>query len=114
MDCALTFGMKSALEIFNAVVDFLAWALHCDGVLLLFHYLNDFLIFGPLGTNIASTVRLLVEMLLTVIGAPIAKHKTEGLSTCITFFWATQFYSSSCRLPSEKVNRLQHTPPKFT
>ena len=76
-----TFGMRS-----SAVLYFLVLVLRYEGVLLLFHYLNDFFIFGPLGVNIASTPRLSVEVVLRVFSAPIAKHKTQGLSTCITFF----------------------------
>ena len=109
MDRALPFGLRSAPKIFNAVADFLAWALHCEGVLLLIHYLDDFLIFGPPGTKIASTARWLVEALLRDFGAPIAEHKTEGPSTCITFLGIIiDTVLFQLRLPSEKVDRLQH------
>ena len=109
MDCALPFELRSAPKIFNAVADFLAWALHCEGVLLLIHYLDDFLIFGPPGTKNASTTRWLVEMLLRDFGAPIAEHKTEGSSTCITILGIIiDTVLFQLRLPSVKVDRLQH------
>ena len=57
MDRALSFGLGSVPKILNAVADFLAWVLHCKGVSALIHYLHDFLLFGPPGSNIVSAAR---------------------------------------------------------
>ena len=51
IDRALPFGLSSAPKIFNAVADFLAWVLYCEGVSTLIHYRDDFLLFGPPGSK---------------------------------------------------------------
>ena len=50
-DTALPSGLCSALKIFTAVADGLAWAMVCNGVRELRHYLNDFLMFGTAGAQ---------------------------------------------------------------
>ena len=42
-DRALPFGLRSAPKLFTAVADTLAWALACEGVENVCHYLDDFL-----------------------------------------------------------------------
>ena len=108
IDQALPFGLRSAPKIFSAIADFLAWVLHCEGVLLLIHYLDDFLIFGPPGTTIAATTRSLVERIFDRIHVPLAHHKTEGPTTSLTFLGIlidTGRFQLS--LPSDKLARLQ-------
>ena len=46
----LPFGLCSAPKIFTAVADMLAWAIHCEGVRYVFHYLDDFLLLGSPGS----------------------------------------------------------------
>ena len=46
MDRSLLLGLRSAPKIFNAVADFLAWVLYCDGIPFVLHYLDDFLLLG--------------------------------------------------------------------
>ena len=45
MNRALPFGLRSALKIFTAVADMIAWVLHRAGIQD--QYLNDFLFSGP-------------------------------------------------------------------
>ena len=78
-------GLRSAPKIFNAVVDFLAWVLHCEGVSLLIHYLDNFLLFCPVLSMAAAIARSCVEPGFSHIGAPLAHHKTVGPSTVLTF-----------------------------
>ena len=47
----IPFELQSAPKIFTAFADAEAWSLKVTGVPLLFHYLDDFLIFGRLGSN---------------------------------------------------------------
>ena len=47
IDCAIPFGLCMAPNLFTAVVDSIAWALHCQGIRLQIYYLNDFLFFVP-------------------------------------------------------------------
>ena len=84
-DRALPFGLRFSPKIFNAVANLLALVLHCEGVQLVIHYLDDFLVFEPPGLNTASTARALVESILSHIGTPIAHHKTQGPATMLSF-----------------------------
>lgn len=109
LDRSLPFGLRSAPKIFNAVADLLTWVLHCDGLPFVIHYLDDFLVFGAPGSNMATTMRPLAEATFTHIGAPIAHHKTEGPSTALTFLGIqidTNLFQLS--LPDDKVRRLQN------
>ena len=47
VDRALPFGLRSALKIFTAVADMIAWVLHRAGIQDQSHYLNDFLFSPP-------------------------------------------------------------------
>ncbi len=108
VDRALPFGLRSAPKIFSAVADFLTWILHCEGVLFVIHYLDDFLIFGPPGTNIAATARSVVEGLFDYVNVPIAHHKTEGPATSLTFLGIMiDTARLQLSLPLDKVTRLQ-------
>ena len=51
IDQALPFDLRSSPKIFNAVADLLAWLFHCEGVQLVIHYLDDFLVFERPGSN---------------------------------------------------------------
>lgn len=46
----LPLGLCSAPKIFTAVADMLAWAIHCEGVRYVLHYLDDFLLLGSPGS----------------------------------------------------------------
>ena len=48
-------------KIFNAVVDFLAWILFCNGIQFVLHYLDDFLVIFPPGSALAAGMRSQVE-----------------------------------------------------
>ena len=41
-DSALPFGLQSTPKLFTAVADGLSWALQCEGIVNLIHYLDDF------------------------------------------------------------------------
>jgi hypothetical protein len=108
LDGALPFGLQSVAKIFNAVADFLAWILYYEGVLILIHYLDDFLFFGPQGSGIASTTRRVVESVFGRLRVPIATHKSEGPTTRLTFLGIcidTMLFQLS--LPEDKVTRLR-------
>ena len=63
----------------------MVWVLYCEDVSALIHYLDDFLHFGPSGSNITAAARAQVEATFSCIGAPLAHHKTEGPTTALTF-----------------------------
>ena len=85
INLALPFGLRSAPKIFNAVADFLAWMLHCEGVSPHIHHLDDFLVFGSPQSNIAAVAKSHVETVFSQIGAPLIHCKTEGPTTVLTF-----------------------------
>ena len=108
VDWALPFGLRSAPKIFNAVADLLAWILYCEGLPFILHYLDNYLLMSSPGSVMASTMRPLAEYTFSRIGAPIAAHKTEGPTKCLTFLGIqidTTLFQLS--LPGEKVSRLR-------
>ena len=108
IDRALPFGLRSVPNIFNAVAEFLAWVLYCEGVSALIHYLDDFLLFESSGLNIAAVARALVEEIFSCIGAPLAHNKTEGPSTVLTFLGIRLDTDQlQLSLPADKVTRLR-------
>ena len=108
MDRSLPFGLRSAPKIFNAIADVLAWILHQNGMPYVLHYLDDYLIMAPPGSDLALQMTSKVEAIFSHMGAPIAHHKTEGPSVVLTFLGieidTVRFQLS---LPMEKVHRLR-------
>ena len=47
----LPFGLCSAPKIFNAVADAFEWCIAKAGVQVLYHYLDDFVVLGPPGSE---------------------------------------------------------------
>ena len=54
----LTFGLRSAPKIFNAIADALEWILSSEGVTDLMHYLDDFLFLGSPASQECSNNQL--------------------------------------------------------
>ena len=107
IDRALPFGLHSAPEVFTAVADFLAWVLFCEGIQYVIHYLDDFLIFVPLGVNALLPCQIF-ESMFGFVNTPVAHHITEGQSTSLTFLDIhMDSIQSQLLLPREKVDRLQ-------
>ena len=108
VDRALPFGLKSAPKIFSAVVDTVAWALHCSGIRYQIHYLDDFLLLGPPYTGEAAWALSTTLRVLDHLGLPVAMHKTVGPVCCLTFLGVViDTESFELRLPSEKIQRLR-------
>ena len=108
VDRSLPFGLRSAPKLFTAVADALAWALFRRGIRLFLHYLDDFLFIGAPESSEASNAKIWATSVFEEMGAPIATHKTEGPSTCVTFLGIeidTQHFQ--VRLPSDKLTRLK-------
>ena len=92
----------------NAIADFLAWILYYEGISLVIHYLDDFLIFEPPENDSATRTRAMVESIFSYVGAPLAHHKSEGPATTLSFLGIqidTIHFQLS--LPADKVQRLQ-------
>ena len=51
IDTVLSFGLRSAPKVFNAVADALEWVVRSSGVQEIFYYLDDFLVVGAPGSS---------------------------------------------------------------
>ena len=108
VDAALQFGLRSAPKIFNAVADALQWILKRQGVNNLLHYLDDFMLFGDPGSSECQVALDGVLRLCQCLGVPIAAHKTEGPTTCLTFLGIElDSDAMEVRLPRDKLQRLK-------
>ena len=77
VDHCLSFGLRSAPKVFTAFADLVAWAIHCQGVRWLLHYLNDFLLLGTPGTlEVASAAAVAMEVLANA-GIPVAAQRLK-------------------------------------
>ena len=107
IDAALPFGLRSAPKMFNAIADVLQWILVSPGVKVI-HYLDDFLLFGVLGTNECERARAVTERVCDKLGLPVAAHKVEGPTCVLTFL---RIEMDSCTrmwcLPDEKLHQVQ-------
>ena len=81
----LSFGLRSAPKVFNALADTYEWCFHYRGVNNVDHYLDDFVTMGPpASSTCARNLRVIHEVLAT-LGVPLAKDKCEGPSPRLTF-----------------------------
>ena len=107
VDPMLPFGLRSAPKIFNAVADALAWHLQRQGITHILHYLDDFLVIGPPQSDQCYHF---VEILNTEcgrLGVPIADHKRDGPTTCLTFLGIeVDTEAGELRLPADKLLRF--------
>ena len=108
IDRALPFGLCSAPKLFTAIADGMAWALRCEGIHNCIHYLDDFLLWGPPGSQQCS---LALERTIEVcarLGLPTAPNKTVEPTTCLTFLGIEiDSISQELRLPPDKLSRLR-------
>ena len=85
VDPMLPFGLRSAPKIFSAVADALEWCVRKRGVRHVFHYLDDFIIIGPPNsTECAEALAILIRT-CSQLGVPIAEHKRDVPTTCLTY-----------------------------
>ena len=107
IDPMLPFGLWSAPKIFNAVADALQWYLRLKGIPHIEHYLDDFII---VATNDTALCQHYVDLLNGVcgeLGVPIADHKRDGPTTCLTFLGIEiDTVQGQLRLPQEKLQHL--------
>jgi hypothetical protein len=105
---SLPFGLRSAPKTFTAFSDMLAWAVHCQGVQNILHYLDDFLLIGSPSSSEAAHALETTMAFFTKAGIAVAAHKTEEPSTCLSFLGILiDTHSFQLRLPVDKVGRLR-------
>lgn len=108
IDLMLPFGLRSAPKIFNAVADALNWYLHQSGIPLIRHFLDDFIIVAPPGSQQCQEAMSILDRTCCELGVPIADHKREGPSTCLTYLGIeVNTLAGQLRLPSDKLCRVR-------
>ena len=104
----LPFGLRSAPKIFNAVADTLEWCLRDRGVRHRYHYLDDFIVIGPPHSPVCAEVLDILKQTYAELGVPIAEHKRDGPTTCLTYLGIeVDTVASQLRLPQGKLQNLQ-------
>ena len=108
VDGMLPFGLRSAPKIFTAVADALEWIVRARGVRRIDHYLDDFVTFGPAGSDECAQALQLICRTCDELGVPLALEKLEGPSTCLTFLGIEiDAHAGVLRLPQEKLSRIR-------
>lgn len=110
IDPMLPFGLRSAPKIFNAVADALHWYLQNAGIPHLKHYLDDFIIIAPPLSPLCSHYLDILNRECQRLGVPIADHKRDGPTTCLTFLGIEiDTEAGQLWLPADKLARLVST-----
>ena len=113
VDTVLPFGLRSAPKIFNAIAAALRWIAKKRGVSFLEHFLDDFITAGTTEDECRLNL-VLLEATCQILNLPLAPHKREGPSTCLTFLGIVlDTVALELRLPAEKLARLQVTMKKW-
>ena len=108
VDGALPFGLRSAPKLFLVLADALLWVMGRNGVVYAIHYLDDYLVMAPLGTDECRSTLHTCLRLCERLGVPIADHKVDGPATALTFLGIEiDTEAGALRLPQEKLHRLQ-------
>ena len=108
VDPMLPFGLHSAPKLFNAVADGLEWYLRRRGIQHVFHYLDDFIIVAPPASPDCAIALDILNESCAYLGLPIAEHKRDGPTTCLTFLGIeVDTMASQLRLPTDKLQRLK-------
>ena len=108
IDPMLPFGLRSAPKIFNALADALNWHLQQAGIPLIRHYLDDYIIISHPDIATCKQFITILHHECSRLGIPIAAHKSEGPTTCLTFLGIEiDTLSGQLRLPDDKLHRLK-------
>ena len=108
VDPMLPFGFRSVPKILNAVADALEWCIRHQGVRHVFHYLDDFIVIGAPDSAECEEALATLNHTCGKLGVPIADHKRDGPTTCLTYLGIeVDTAASQLRLPQDKLLRLQ-------
>ena len=107
MDTSLSFGLRSAPKLFNTLANLLSWILQKQGITLLLHYLDDFLLMGPPQLSVCHRNLTTVKEVCAQLGIPLALEEVEGPSESLTFLGITlDTRCMEARLPADKLKRI--------
>ena len=108
VDPMLPFGLRSAPKPFNAIADALQWCLRRRGIRHIYRYLDDFIVIGPPRSRDCADALDILNRTCKELGVPIAEHKRDGPTTCLTYLGIeVDTVASQLRLPQEKLQRLR-------
>ena len=108
LDQALPFGLRSAPKIFTAVADGLTWAIVCEGISNVIHYLDDFFFCGPADSEECTAALHTALPLCERLGFPVAQEKVVDPATVITFLGIElDSVRQELRLPQDKLERIK-------
>lgn len=110
----LAFGCRSSPKIFDCLSQAICWiATQNYGIKDILHLLDDFITFeGP--HECGDRNMALLTLIFNRLKIPLAKHKTEGPSTTITFLGITlDSINMEARLPLEKLDRINSLLSEF-
>ena len=102
----LPLGLRSAPKIFNAIANAVHWHLQQAGILHLKHYLDIYIIAPPRSPLCHHYLDILNQESRR-LGVPIADHKRDGPTTCLTFLGIEiDTEAGQLRLPTDELMRL--------
>lgn len=105
VDGMLPFGLRSASKIFTAVANALEWIIAQEGVDNIYHYLDDFLVLGPPGSDECARYLCILETVCANLGIPLAPEKKDG-PTAVFLGIVIDTFAGELRLQPDKLQRL--------
>lgn len=92
------------------VGDAMDWCIHRRGLDLIFHYLDDFLVMGPLHLDACRHNLQLLDSECRNLGVPLALEKIEGPSSILSFLGIkVNSIEGILHLPANKLKHLSST-----
>ena len=108
IDTVLPFGLRSAPKIFAALADALEWVLEQNGVSVVIHYLDDFLVMGPCGSDQCKRSLEIMIRVCKLLGLPLKWQKMEGPTSILVFLGILLDTNRlEMRLPEDKLQELR-------
>lgn len=114
LDAVLSFGLRTAPTIFNAVAEALAFVIRMKGVEGMDHYLDDFTLVGKPRSQQCQRNLQLALATCEEAGFQVAPEKTEGPTTSLSLL-GVELDSDrmELRLPQKKLLKLRDLVEKW-
>ena len=92
----------------HAVADAVEWIIREQGVEHIFHYIDDFILAGPPGSQQCTSAMAMTLQIFADLGVPVEPNKCEGPATVLTILGIeVDTTQMQLRLPAEKLQRLR-------
>ena len=97
-------------KIFECRHQCIGWCARQQGASSVEHYLDDYIVLGPPASSQCQADLQTLESVCGELRVPLASHKSEGPTTCLTFLGIEiDSVVGSLTLPAEKLHRLVST-----